>query len=259
MWNTITGALKGRGQDLLDSFWFIPGLVALLGVALAVMLIQLDQRLDQGAGSIGGVLIFAGSPSAARNILSTIASSLITVAGLTFSLTITTLQLASSQFTPRVLRTFLSDRFVGFVGYCLLVLAIIRNVPESGTGFVPALSVTVAIALGSLGLALLLLFIHHTARSIQVSTITARVARQTLRAIDRLYPHKMGEHARQGDVDAADLVRAWRAEETPWRVYPTRPGYVQSIALHDIAWLSVRSATVGRVVKAEPTLLLYRG
>ena len=237
MRGTIADAIRRRWQYLLGSFWFIPGLVALFGAALAVSLLQVDRRLDRGPGSVGGALIFAGSPSAARSILSTIASSFITVAGLTFSLTITTLQLAANQFTPRVLRTFLADRitqvvaggFVGIFAYCLLVLATIRDASQAGTGFVPALSVTVSIDLGLLGLALLLLFIHHTAQSIQVSTITARVARQTLRAIERADPGESAPPAHDLSDDA--LVGAWRAEGEPGHVYPARPGYVRYIAL----------------------------
>ena len=48
-------------------------------------------------------------PEGARAILGAIASSMITVAGLTFSLTMLTLQLASSQFGPRLLRSFLRE------------------------------------------------------------------------------------------------------------------------------------------------------
>ena len=54
-------------------------------------------------------VIFDGDPGAARTLLDAIASSLITVTSLTFSLTVVTLQLASSQFSPRLLRTFTSN------------------------------------------------------------------------------------------------------------------------------------------------------
>jgi uncharacterized membrane protein len=128
-------------------------------------------------------------------VLSVVAGSLITVAGLTFSITIVTLQLVSSQYTPRALRSLLGDRtnqvvagaFVGIFGYCLLVL---RSVREE---FVPSLSVTGSIVLGLTGLALLLLFIHHVGQTIKVDDICARVARETLAATDRLYPDPVGE------------------------------------------------------------------
>ena len=57
-------------------------------------------------------ILFNGGPDSARAVLSTIAGSLITATSLTFSLTVVALQLASSQFSPRLLRLFASDRTV---------------------------------------------------------------------------------------------------------------------------------------------------
>ena len=53
-----------------------------------------------------------GGAGAAQTVLNALATSLITVTSLTFSLTVLTLQLASSQYSPRLLRTFAADRFV---------------------------------------------------------------------------------------------------------------------------------------------------
>jgi len=227
-------SIKAHWRDVTAGFWLVPGVVALLGPILAVFLLQ----VDHGLGHINIAFIFQGSPSSARSILSTIASSLITVAALIFTLTITTLQLASSQFTPRALRGFLSDRvtqvvagsFVGIFAYCLIVLTTVRSKAESGSSFVPSVSVTAAILLALLAVALLLVFIHHTTQSIQVSNITARIAHTTLSTLDHLYP----QAGTPLHADGADLVREWRAEDTPCLIYPARPGYVQSIALDDL-------------------------
>lgn len=227
-------SIKAHWRDVTAGFWLVPGVVALLGPILAVFLLQ----VDHGLGHINIAFVFQGSPSSARSILSTIASSLITVAALIFTLTITTLQLASSQFTPRALRGFLSDRvtqvvagsFVGIFAYCLIVLTTVRSKAESGSSFVPSVSVTAAILLALLAVALLLVFIHHTTQSIQVSNITARIAHTTLSTLDHLYP----QAGTPLHADGADLVREWRAEDTPCLIYPARPGYVQSIALDDL-------------------------
>ena len=80
--------------------------------------------------------IWAGRRQGARNVLETIASSTITVAGVVFSITMVTLTLASSQFGPRLLRNFMKDRgtqlvlgaFVATFLYCLLVLRAIRGI-----------------------------------------------------------------------------------------------------------------------------------
>jgi uncharacterized membrane protein len=143
--------VRARLRNLLQGFWFVPGLIAIALGALSFVVIS----IDRAAGPRGLSGAFDGDASAARSILSTIAGSLITVAGLAFTLTVVTLQLVSSQFTPRALRNFLGDRlnqltagsFVGIFLYCLLVLRSVRTRVEGQDGFIPALSVTVAILL----------------------------------------------------------------------------------------------------------------
>lgn len=214
----------------MQGLWFVPGLVSTGFALLAVVLVQIDR-------TAGGVdIFFGGSASAARTILSTIAGSVITVAGLAFSLTIITLQLVSQQFSPRATRTFLANKptqvsagvFVGVFVYCLIVLRTVRE--EEAGDFVPSLAVTVAIALGVLGIGVLLFFINHTAQSIKVTSITSRIARETLSSIDSLYPEPYGE-----PVDDArspeEVVSGWGEEGGPLRAGPARPGFVERVGL----------------------------
>jgi uncharacterized membrane protein len=232
------GRLKSRWDDLRYGFLFFPGLIAMGFVALAFLVVWIDRL----GGTHGLGFGFGGDASAGRTVLSTIASSLITVAGLTFSITIVSLQLVSQQFTPRALRNFLGDGlnqtvagcFVGIFAYCLLVLRTIRDGSDASPtfdGFVPALAVTLAIVLGILTLGLLLVFIHHMSRSIQVSTIASKIGRATLEAVDDLYPEELGN---TGEDQAEELVRKWRHEPAPVVVRPNRPGYVQTVALDEI-------------------------
>src|SRR3712207_1681522 len=135
MLRSLIGALHARVHNLRYGFLFLPGAIALALGVLATILV----RLDRTGGSHGLGLGFTGGPDAARNVLTTIAGSLITVAGLTFSITIVSLQLVSQQFTPRALRGFLGDRvnqtvagmFVGIFVYSLLVLRSVRD-PDEG-------------------------------------------------------------------------------------------------------------------------------
>ncbi|MEO8329282.1 MAG: DUF2254 family protein, partial [Candidatus Nanopelagicales bacterium] len=91
-----------------------PGPVAAVVAALfaGVILTRIDRRYDAQLSSATNTYLFDGGPEAARSVLAAISGSLITVTSLTFSLTVVTLQLASSQFSPRLLRTFTSDRYV---------------------------------------------------------------------------------------------------------------------------------------------------
>ncbi len=222
-------------RRLVDGFWFVPGAVALAYALLSFVLVRIDRSVGPNGAGVG----FGGDADAARGILSTIAGSLVTVAGLAFSLTIVVLTLVSSQFSPRALPRLLADRvnqvvagsFVGIFAYCLLTLRTVRAETDTADGFVPALAVSASIVLALLALGLLLLFIHHTGRSIQASQITARMGRETLQAIDRLYPAK---HGLALEESGDELVREWSDQGAPGLVFPERPGYVHVVPVEEL-------------------------
>jgi hypothetical protein len=83
--------------------------MAIIAIALSFALVNVDALVGtETIRTIGWLYTFG--PEGARAILPAMASSMITVAGLTFSITMLTLQLASSQFGPRLLRNFMQDR-----------------------------------------------------------------------------------------------------------------------------------------------------
>ncbi|MEO7234469.1 MAG: DUF2254 domain-containing protein, partial [Lapillicoccus sp.] len=124
-------------------------------------------------------LVFAGDAGAARTVLDAVAGSLITVTSLTFSLTVVTLQLASSQFSPRLLRTFTSDVFVqatlgiflATFTYSLTVLRTVRSPDAALPEFVPRLSVTMAFLLAVGSVVTLVVFLAHLAQQIRIETM----------------------------------------------------------------------------------------
>ena len=220
-------------RALFNTFWFVPALVSLGGPLLALLFLMIDARLS----IVQEQFIFHGGAAEASTILSTIAGSLITVAGLAFSITIVVLQLVSSQYTPRALRGFLQDRvtqviaggFFAIFAYAMIVLTSISGSSAPDHGFLPALSILVAIGLGFLGLAFLLIFVHHTGRIIQVSDIAARLASQTLQTIEYPYPNWEGEE--RAEESTSDRIQTWLTQEEPAYIRATGPGYVQRIEL----------------------------
>jgi uncharacterized membrane protein len=213
--------LQTRLRNVLYGFWLVPGAVAASLAVLAIVLVEVDHGLDGDAG------FFSGEADAARVVLSVVAGSLITVAGLAFSITVLTLQLVSSQYTPRAVRSLMGDRttqvvagaFVGVFAYCLLVLRSIRE------DFVPSLAISGAIVLGLGGLALLLVFIHHFGQSIKVDEICARISRETLSRIEQLYPEPYG------DPEPTRSPFAGPARD----VHVGRPGWVRAVAIDRLA------------------------
>lgn len=203
--------------------------MAVGSVLLSVGTTRLDAELGLDPGGKSDLIPLFG-PEGARAILSAIAGSMITVAGLTFSITMLTLQLASSQFGPRLLRSFMRDRgnqivlgtFISTFLYCLLVLRTVKGV--EGASFVPHLSVATGVLLAISSLAILIYFIHHTAHSIRLETLLAALAQEVREAIDRLYPEELGDSL-DHQTSAPDLPDFSRARVVAAR----RSGYIQAI------------------------------
>ncbi len=185
-------------ESLKGSFWFIPVLMICGAMIMSFNMVVLDRELQVGTLRFYGFM-FAVSPDGARSVLSTIAGSMMTVAGVTFSITIVVLNLASSQFGPRLLRNFMKDRgtqfvlgtFVASFIYCLLVLRSVNTVGQNT--FVPSFSVSFAVILAFLNVGVLIYFIHHIAVSIQADEVIAAVSRELHRSIRTIFPEKLGE------------------------------------------------------------------
>lgn len=236
---------------LRASLWFIPGTIVAAAVVLAFGLIELSASVDAAAYARMPRLFGAGADGA-RGMLSTIAGSVITVAGVTFSLTIAALVQASSQYTPRVLRTFMGDRpsqivlgtFVGIFAYCLVVLRTIRGGDEGA--FVPPFAVLGGFLLALVGVGVLVFFIHHTASGLQASTILARVRRATEAAIDDVFPDELDERV---DDDPADRLHAGMTVGRT-TVPALKTGYVQSVNLADLTQCALANDITIRVERA---------
>jgi len=243
-------------ERLRGSFWFLPSLMAAGAVILSFAAVQLDAAMEADAyGRFEFIYLFG--PEGARAILSAVATSMITVAGLTFSITMLTLQLASSQFGPRLLRNFMRDRgnqlvlgtFISTFVYCLLVLRTVKGV--EGSSFVPHLAVAIGVVLAVAGLAVLIYFIHHTASSIRIETLLASLADETAATIDRLFPERLGDEDPETDVEPPEFDPAHV-------IRPKASGYVQSVDSAALLRLATEEDLIVNVV-ARPGRFVTEG
>jgi uncharacterized membrane protein len=185
-------------RDVRDSYWFLPGLIAAAGIIAGLGLVLIDAAI--GDGWLGRYEWFYGSrPEGARAMLSTIAGSTITVAGVVFSITLAAVTYASGQFGPRLLGNFTRDRsnqatlgvFIGTYLYCLVVLRTIRSAQETsadsgGTvreAFVPHLAMFGGLTLAVLSTIVLIFFVHHVTLGIHINTVIARVGQKLIEDI----------------------------------------------------------------------------
>ena len=201
----------------------------------------------------GWPLLFGAGAAGSRGLLTAIASSMITVAGVVFSITIVALSLTSSQYTSRVLRNFMRDRvnqvvlglFVGVFAYCLVVLRTIRGGDEGA--FVPSLAVLAGLSLAFVGIACLIYFIHHISMSIQASTIIAAVAQETNTAVDHLFPEELGRDADEDTAGYLDMPLAGQA----WSAVPAhKTGYIESIDQDALLAFAREHGTILRMERA---------
>lgn len=174
---------RGLREGLRTQLWPLPTLAVLGAVILGLALPRVDAAVDSSVTGWLDAVLFAGDAGSASTVLDAVASSLITVTSLTFSLTVVTLQLASSQFSPRLLRTFTQDLFVqgtlalflATFAFSLTVLRSVRSGDDGQAPFVPRIAVTTSYALAMLSVVGLVLFLAHLTRQIRVETMLSQV------------------------------------------------------------------------------------
>lgn len=193
--------VKALWYSIRSSYWYLPALMMLSAIILSFLMIYIDYSILQSDWIKSFDWFTLKTPDGARALLSTVAGSMITVAGVVFSITIVALTLASGQFGPRLLENFMRDRgnqivlgtFIATFIYCLLLLLIIRGGDNS---FVPQLSITFALVLAVLSISVLIYFIDHAAKSIQVSNVIDVAKRNLDSIVEEMFPEKIG-HGRK--------------------------------------------------------------
>lgn len=226
---------------LAGAYWPIPAACVILAVGLALALGQLDHQLDRD----GSGLAFTGGPDSARTLLSTIATSMLTLTALVFSITIVVLQLTSTQFSPRALRTFLRDHqnqltlgvFLATFVYSLTALREVRGEDGLTDRFVPGITITVAFVLVLASVGLFVQYINHIAQSIRVVAIIEKIAVETRGTIERVHPHQEAKDV--PDPSFPPPTRLLVAEDA---------GVVASVETHHLVALASRAGAVVRLV-----------
>ena len=256
--------LRHLWQTLTSSYWFVPTLMSVAAVLLACGTLVLDRRVEPARDG-GPRWVYAGGVEGARSLLSVVAGSIITTAGVVFSITIVTLNQASMQFGPRLLRNFMRDTgnqvvlgtFVATFVYCMLILRTIHGTEDAG--YVPHISVTIATGMALASLGVLVYFIHHVSRSIQAPEVVARVSEDLDDAIAHMFPEDLGHPpanvtpptdrrhatpARPGTVEDVPVPKG------PQRAVPAlRSGYVQAVDADALMAICTGSDLVVRLLQ----------
>jgi uncharacterized membrane protein len=223
-------------EYLHGAYWVLPtlGIVIGLGAGAVLSMITVKQ------GSLIDKLMFQGTAADARGVLIVVSATMITTTGIVFSLTVLSLQIASSQFSVRLLRTFLRDVpnqvvLAIFVSTFAYSTGGLLTVGERATGgeFVPKLAVTGSLALAFVSIGALVYYLHHLVHSIQIDAIMEGAQSRTLALVDDLFP----------DADIPEAAEP--APEPPAGAVPLlapKSGYLQTVDIDDLANLAVATA-----------------
>ncbi len=264
---------------LQNSYWFIPSLMAISAIVLSFVTTTIDGHIGSKWMEDNSWL-YANKPAGARAVLSTVAGSMITVAGVTFSMTILSISTTTTQIGPRLLNNLMGDKgnqitlgvFISTFIYCLMVLRTVRNA-ETVTGdvtnanltaaFVPHVAVIVGVLMALASVGVLIYFIHHVPESIHVSNIIAKVGRRLNERIDDQFPSRVGaphedESQRRGEADLPpyfySTAKSIRASGAGYVEYVDGDSLMQIACEHDLV-LRVQSS-VGDFVNKRSVLLL---
>src|SRR6185437_3318876 len=236
-----------RWEELRTTLWVVPSIMVVVAVLLFVATFAVDVAAFHHELTLP-VWIRTGSADAERQVLIAIAAAVITVIGVVFSVTLLALTLASQQFGPRMMRNFVRDIgnqvtlgvFVGTFVFSVLSLVSINSL--SGQ-FVPHLSTSVAEALLLLDLGVLIYFIHHIAKSIQLPEVIARIADDLMHSIDAEFPDVVGTAPDHGQPHSGKSVpELVKLLEDQGAVVPSQTsGYIQYVGYAQLIGIASRT------------------
>jgi uncharacterized membrane protein len=234
--------LRASGDALRTSLWLIPGIMFLLGILLALAMLQLERGWSIGDPALAA-WIGAGNGEDARNLLSTLLTAIISMASMAFSVTVVALTLAANNYGPRMIRIFRANRrnqvvlgiFMMSIVYLLLVLRSVHG--DTDPAQVPQAAVATGSFLALASVVALLAFIQGVATSMAADEVLRRVRKELDGTISQL--PDLAEPDRVADEPLADGFEADAA-----RIPLPGEGYVQSVQFEEIAAWAERNGTV---------------
>ena len=188
----LTFRFRTWWEGVSTSYWFIPVCMIVCALLLWYLCLSFIERTKLPDWLLSVVPLI--SQSGAEQILSTIATSIITATSIAFSMTVVALTLASSQFGPRLLRTFMLDRGTQYVLgllvstfiFCLVSLHQLTSMTDNqdAVSLLGTMSVLMAIA----DIFAIIYFIHHIGRFIQADEVIYRCYSELMSNINDLLP-----------------------------------------------------------------------
>ena len=179
-------------QQVVDRITHRLSFIPLAYVAGAVILVFICLVIDGRLVDSQVPSVFATTVPSARSVFAALAGGLITTFTLLLSMMLITVQLASSQFSPRTLRDWLGNRrlqhsigiVLGTAVFCLLALRSTRQFDDEAGTLVPHVTVIVAVILGVASLIAVVSSVDDTTNRLRIGSVASRLASQTIDVIE---------------------------------------------------------------------------
>ncbi|WP_175988607.1 DUF2254 domain-containing protein [Bacillus sp. Marseille-Q1617] len=237
------------------SFWFVPLIFSLISLALAIATFFFDWWLSQHNYPLLPKVLFANF-DLSMMIISTIASSIMTMTTITFSTIMVVLTTFLSQYSPRTLQNFINDRptqrvlaiFVAGVVYCITLLILLKD--ESGQELF--ISAAFAALVAIFCLFVFVYFVHHVSNWVKVSKLIHNITIKTNNKIETspLYRKK-------DKVESQSGINPLSFEDTkPCYVYSNESGYLQHIEIEGLLNKAISDDCIVRMIKTPGEYLL---
>lgn len=247
---------------LLSTFWFRPGALALTAIPIAALTLTLDETAIAPWLTESDVLFRSGIDGA-RQILTAVIGSLITVTSLVFSITIVALSITASQLGPRLIQLFTKGTATQFVlgsliANLIFAFIVLRSIsgPVNETAFAPPLSLSLAI-LGTLfNLGLLIYFLHNTAQKIDADAVIGAISDELSETIDTSKPTGVTTSPMK-DFEAAEqkLQNSSFSEEI--KLYADTTGYIQVVDADGLTEIATRENMVIRITEKPSRFIIH--
>ena len=231
--------------------------MVIAALILAGAIVNTDQFLHDPESALFNWISNMG-PGGARAVFATVAGSTITVAGTIFSIAMVVLSMASSQFGPRLVPTFMRvgkiqfgiGIFIGVFVYCLIMLTYVPA--ENKAELLPVWGVVGGLVLGICAFLVLIMLIHEIAHFIQAQNITDRVYQDIETTFSRVFP-PIEEQLLPSDADTISSFEASGQECTT-----LESGYIQTIDFDALVEVAAKYNCVIQLVP-KPGEYLIRG
>ena len=256
----MRAVLQHLWYEAVSSFWFLPLMMVIGAVGLYFLSSFLDRTFHPDIGFAGWLITRTGLETA-RTALSSIAAAMVTIAGLVVPITIVALQLASQEYSSRLIRAFMRDRVIQislgifFATFTFSLLLLTELPPEEETA-VPRLSILIAILLSLASVIVLIFFIHRIARNIQPYNIVINVVDDLRKTSERFFspPRDKDLTRRSGLASQGDIPPSFE-QEGGW-ITARRAGYIEEINYRELALLADRFGLLIRLERRPGEFLI---